>query len=303
MSSGPSILALASTLLVLGGGVVLYTGLAPLLLARRMRRRLAIMGRAGPATSANGPVPPGERIGHMLLKATGLHPSLERLTRGAGRFSRAAPCRLASASALMALLAGMLALAYGILAGGAHWRQGVFTLFAVLTGGLLPLAAMASRRKARLRRINRELPFVLDVLVIILRSGNSLEQCFRQFLALGPMSFPETYRTVEILIGEIETGKPYADAFEHWARLLYVPAGQTLAALFTQALIHGTAIVPSLEQVTASLIDDRGQEARRLAGSRLPALTVVMLVFLLPPMLVIIALPAATQLMTALEGM
>jgi tight adherence protein C len=303
MSASPDVIHFVSALLVVGGGLVLYMGLAPLLLARQVRRRLGGMNGAAAETPGAGAMPRAERIGHALLAATGLHGTLERLTRGAGRFSRTAPYRLASASALTAVLAGTLALAYGIAAIGSPWRQGVLTLFTTLAGGLLPLSIMASRRKARLRQLRRELPFVLDVLVIILRSGNSLEQCFRQFLALGPMSFPETYRTVEVLIAEIETGKPYPDAFEHWARLLYIPAGQSLAALFTQALIHGTAIVPSLEQVTATLIDERSQAARQAAGSRLPALTAIMLVFLLPPMLAIIALPAASQLMTALEGL
>jgi tight adherence protein C len=303
MNASPYLIPLVCALLAAGGGLALYEGLAPLLLARQVRRRLGGMGRAEAPAPGAGAMPGAERIGHALLAATGLYYSLERLTRGAGLFSRTAPYRLASASALTALLAGSPALAYGLAAIGSPWRQGVLALFTALAGGLLPLAAMAGRRKRRLRQLRRELPFVLDVLVIILRSGNSLEQCFRQFLALGPMSFPETYRTVDILIAEIETGKPYPDAFEHWARLLYIPAGQSLAALFTQALIHGTAIVPSLEQVTATLIDERSQAARQAAGGRLPALTAIMLVFLLPPMLAIIALPAATQLMTALEGL
>jgi|GEM_PF-6536850 len=295
--------ALLCGALALGGGLLLYRGLVPFVQARRVRLRLGGLGRAGSRTAGGDTAPMGERVGHALLRMTGLYHSMERLTRGAGHFSRHAPYRLASAALAMAALFGALALTYSLLTIGSPWRQIVLTAFAPLSGGLLPIAGMAGRRKRRLRQINRELPFVLDVLVVILRSGNSLEQCFRQFLGLGPMSFPQTYRTVEILIAEIETGKPYPDAFERWAQLLYIPAGQSLAALFTQALIHGTAIVPSLEQVTAGLIDDRSQEARRAAGSRLPTLTVVMLFFLLPPMLVIIALPAATQLMAALEGM
>ena len=147
------------------------------------------------------------------------------------------------------------------------------------------------------------MPFCVDILIVMLRSGNSIEQCFRQVLALGPMSFPETYRTIELLVADLDSGKSYTDTFDHWSRLLAIPLAQTLANVFIQALLHGTEIAVSLEQLADILVEDRLQEARMAAGKRLPQLTVIMLVFLLPPMLVIIAMPAISQLMAGIGHM
>jgi tight adherence protein C len=244
-----------------------------------------------------------DRLGRFILTHSKLLESFEELTRSAGYFSQAAPYRLGALVALSGLALSLVGMASAWLLGLTLWRLALAGAFGLLVGGLTPLSHVLVRKRQRLTALRRELPFCVDILIVMLRSGNSIEQCFRQVLALGPMSFPETYRTVELLVADLDSGKSYVDTFDHWARLLAIPLAQTLANVFTQALLHGTEIAVSLEQLADILVEDRLQEARMAAGKRLPQLTVIMLIFLLPPMLVIIGMPAISQLMAGIGHM
>jgi tight adherence protein C len=240
------------------------------------------------------------RLGAALLAHLGFLKSGERLARDAGLLEDGALARfiarVAAFAGLLALCAGLAFLRRGIVPA---FLSGIIAVMAVAAGALLFLKW---RRAGRCERIRHEMPFCLDIVTVMMKGGNNVEQCFRQLLASGAEACPETHRATAHLIADLDNGKPYAAAFDRWAQMLMLPTAATLSSLFQQSLLYGTEITPSLMRLSALMIDERLQNARLAAGRRLPQITIVMLLFLLPPVFVVLTAPAVSQLMLQMKG-
>lgn len=70
--------------------------------------------------------------------------------------------------------------------------------------------------------------------------------------------------------------------------------------LFIDSLVHGTELVPHLRQFSTDLVEQRIAGARASIGVKSSQLTVVMVLFFLPAILVFLTAPAITAVTKAL---
>jgi tight adherence protein C len=152
----------------------------------------------------------------------------------------------------------------------------------------------------RRRQIRKEMALGIEIFCIFLEGGQSLDQSFRSFGDICGQALPHLADIQRTLIADIDNGLSYEKAIERWADNLGIEEARPLSALFIDSLVHGTELVPHLRQFSADLVEQRIVGARTSIGVKSSQLTVVMVLFFLPAILVFLIAPAAIALVTTL---
>lgn len=219
-----------------------------------------------------------------------------RRVREAGMFAHGAVNRFLALRLVLPAVGVVIAPAIGLAAGLPPMMVVALTLAAVVSGHMGPVLVLRLLGHVRTKRVFRELPFFLDSVKLLLQTGASLELSLRQIARMDIAAIPEIRRTLSYFLEDLDQGKSYDLAFERWAEKLAAPDAEELAGLMLQSLMHGTELTPMLEQFVQEQIERRLTMAREVAGKRSVSMTVVMVAFFLPPLVVIIGAPAAVDI-------
>lgn len=270
---------------------------------RQLGRRLDALEMGDGAPGMTGPRlrPDRSRLATILAGGTAARVEIETHLSAAGYLSRSG-----------ALVFGLIRLGVTLAMG-----LGLHTLL-VLAGApaalrvALPIAAaaalfllarlvlhMSSARRAR--RIRAELPFTLDILVMMVESGASLDQCFRSFAANEGRAAPLVRIAVAALVEDIQRGMPYDLALTRWADRLGVDGGRELATVLRQSLSQGTELAPTLREFAREFSERRIFSAREAIGRKTTQMTIAMLVLLMPALMIVLAGPAVSTLGTTIR--
>ena len=182
-------------------------------------------------------------------------------------------------------------------------KTALLTSAAAAGAFLLAKKALAARAAAGTRKLNREMPFLLDMLLLLLESGNSLDQCFRYLVQSKVGGMGRTMQTITVLVDDLQKGMPYDQALDRWADRLGVFGARDLAGLFKQSMLYGTEVGPSLREYAREFADRRLGTARANVGKQATMMTVVMVVFLMPAVLIMLAGPAVVGVKGAMAKM
>lgn len=142
--------------------------------------------------------------------------------------------------------------------------------------------------EARRRRIAREVPFLLDLLVICADGGMNLHQSLATAADLvgGPLG-----EGLSHLRRDLDWGAPLPAALEALARRLDTEEVRALVRILKIGQALGTPVADSLRQASRHLRDRlRLSVEQRLAGAPLK-LSLCTLAFFMPPVFVLLLLP------------
>jgi tight adherence protein C len=112
-----------------------------------------------------------------------------------------------------------------------------------------------------------------------------------------------TRGAVAAMVDDLHNGVPYGLALDRWADRLQVPGVRELAALFKQALLNGSELGPTLRAFAHEFSDKRLSSARASIGRKTTQMTVVMILFMLPALMILLAGPAFVAVGGALSMM
>lgn len=163
---------------------------------------------------------------------------------------------------------------------------------------LIGLKVYADRRANIIRR---ELPPVLDIMLMALDAGVSIDQCMRYVASVVTGTARVTSEVLRRHIADIDAGMPYDAALDRLGQRLGLDEGQDLAATIKQALFQGGELGTTLRRFSMDLTDKRLALAREQVGRKAPHLTMVMIIFFMPVLLIILAGPAVVNLKGALK--
>lgn len=164
---------------------------------------------------------------------------------------------------------------------------------------LIALKVYADRRAAAIRR---ELPSVLDIMLMALDAGVSIDQCLRYVAGAVARTSPVTGEVLRRHIADIDAGMPYDAALDRLGQRLGLDEGQDFAATIKQALFRGGELGTTLRRFSVDLSEKRMAVAREQVGRKAPHLTLVMIVFFMPVLLIVLAGPAVVDLKGALQS-
>jgi len=153
------------------------------------------------------------------------------------------------------------------------------------------------RSETRQREMRRELPYILDLLLMVLDSGVSIDQALQhvslQIARVAPLSGQMLAR----YIADTEDGMPYDKALDRLAQRLAISEGRDFASLLKQNLFQGGELAPPLRRLAIDINDTRLSLARERMGRKSVLLTLVMLAFFMPVLLIAIAAPAISDVL------
>lgn len=165
----------------------------------------------------------------------------------------------------------------------------------------LSLGWLALRAAARQRAIRRELPYVLDLILMVLDSGVSIDQALAHVGGQIGRAAPISAAILKRYIAETEDGVPYDMALDRMGQRLAVNEGRDFAGLLKQNLFQGGELGAPLHRLAADISDARLAAAREEMGRKSVLLTLIMLAFFMPVLMIALAGPAVSDLSGALK--
>lgn len=273
-------------------------------LLRRLRTRLLIARRL------QGQLARQERFADWLqwLGSSGLGRRLQKLDGETQTLLDRLGWRRSRQRALFAavqlglpLLAVVLALLLqhgvdGFWAG--HWL--VLPLCALGLGYLLPKRFLAVAAARRQQRIAHEISLLIPLLRILFETGLTVEQALRVLSQEGRTLVPHISEELRLILQRVDSGLTLAGELEKTASLLAVDEFSDTCVILRQLLVQGSGALKSLLALK-TLLDDRRLTRLQERVSKMSAkMSAVMMVFLFPALLIVLAGPGLTALARAL---
>jgi tight adherence protein C len=143
--------------------------------------------------------------------------------------------------------------------------------------------------------LTRAFPDALDLLLICVESGMSIEQSFRKVSEeIGPQSIPLAEELM-LATAELSYLSERRQAFENLAKRTGLDSVKSVCTALTQAERYGTPVGQAMRVLAQEFRDNRMIEAEKKAAALPPKLTVPMILFFLPVLFVVILGPAGIQ--------
>jgi tight adherence protein C len=154
------------------------------------------------------------------------------------------------------------------------------------------LSNVISKRQFSMRRA---FPDTLDLLLICVESGMSIEMAFRKVSQeVGAQSVPMA-EELTLTTAELSYLPDRRSAYENFANRTGLDSVKQIVTVLIQAERYGTPLGNALRVVSQESRYMRMLAAEKKAASLPPKLTVPMIVFFLPVLLVVIVSPAVIQ--------
>lgn len=164
-------------------------------------------------------------------------------------------------------------------------------------GFLAPDFWLGRRIKNRQGRIRRGLPDVLDLLVICIEAGLSLDQGTARTAVELKIAQPELCDELGIVVLEQRAGRPRGEAWKHLAERTDVDAVRNLTTMLVQAEQFGTSIAKTLRVHGDTLRTQRVQAVEEAAAKTTIKLLFPLVFFIFPSLFVVALGPAAITIM------
>jgi tight adherence protein C len=170
-------------------------------------------------------------------------------------------------------------------------------ILALLLGYLAPDFAAGRMIKKRQARIRRSLPDVLDLLIICIEAGLSLDQAIVRTVDELDTSQPDICDELSIVILEQRAGLPRPDAWSRFVERTDVDVVRALASVLIQAEKFGTSIAKTLRTHSDTLRTQRRQYVEEQAAKTTVKLIFPLVFFIFPSLFVVVLGPAGISVM------
>lgn len=195
----------------------------------------------------------------------------------------------------MPFVLAVLALIYVIVAGQAEWpliMKVAIVLFAFAIGFYAPNIYLSNRIQKRRDKIVEAFPDALDLLLICVESGMSIEAAIQKVSQeIGSQSI-ELAEELSLMSAELSYLPERRMAYEGLARRTNHPGIKSVATAMTQAETYGTPLSTALRTMAKENRELRLAAAEKKAAALPAQLTVPMIIFFLPVLFVVIMTPA-----------
>ena len=192
-----------------------------------------------------------------------------------------------------------LAAAYIFVLGGLAEKPLMIKLFvcivAAYAGFYAPIVYVSNRATKRKQSIQRAWPDALDLLLICVESGMSVEAALRRVADEIGVQSVELAEEFVLTNAELSYLQERRQAYENLAGRTGLETVKSVTQALVQAERYGTPVAHALRVLAAESRDMRMNAAEKKAAALPPKLTVPMILFFLPVLFAIILGPAGIQ--------
>jgi tight adherence protein C len=191
-----------------------------------------------------------------------------------------------------------------ILVTGLGTYAGIFVYIVALgVGFLLPDFWLGRRISNRQSKIRRGLPDVLDLLVICIEAGLSLDQGTARTAEELKLAQPELCDELSIVVLEQRAGRPRGDSWKHLSERTGVDSVRNLVSMLIQADQFGTSIAKTLRIHSDTLRTQRVQAVEAAAARTTIKLLFPLVLFIFPSLFVVTLGPAFISIMSSFSSL
>jgi tight adherence protein C len=183
-----------------------------------------------------------------------------------------------------------------------HLKQSLAVKLGICIGAAylgmhLPLMILKSKIQKRQLSITRAFPDTLDLLLICVESGMSIEAAFKKVSEeIGSQSIALA-EELTLTMAELSYLPDRRQAYDNLAKRTDLEGVKSVCMALQQAERYGTPLATMLRTMAQENRDMRMSEAEKRAAALPPKLTVPMILFFLPVLFVVILGPAAIKIM------
>ncbi|CAN2975909.1 tight adherence protein C [Pseudomonas sp. PM2] len=183
--------------------------------------------------------------------------------------------------------------------GGSPW---IAPAIALGIGYLLPKRILALSAKYRQERIAREISTFIPLLRILFESGMAVEQSLRVLSTEAQRLLPDLTHELRLILARVDSGLELSEELGKTARLLAVDEFTDTCIILQQLIHQGGGAMKSLLALKQLLDDRRLTRLQEYISKMSAKMSVVMMVFLFPALLIVLGGPAMIAISRALNN-
>ncbi len=169
-------------------------------------------------------------------------------------------------------------------------------LILIMIAYYLPRAFLTRRQRLLQNKYRVTFPDVLDMLVVCVNAGLSLDAALsRVTQELGPEN-AELRANLNLMAGEMRAGRSSVEALKDCAERLGLPEAISLVTLLKQSIELGTDVAISLTIFSDEMRDKRMSRAEEKAAALPPKLTLPLGLFIFPVVLIVVLTPVVLRI-------
>jgi tight adherence protein C len=216
--------------------------------------------------------------------------NLRRDLAHAGMYSASAMELIVGLKVILMAVCAVLGYLLGMWIGGvAVW---LLMYFGAVVGFMLPKLWLRARIRSRRRELDAALPDALDLLVVCVESGLTLDAAIQRVGQEIALAHPDISKEFGITHMETRIGLSRVDALRNLGLRTGSASLQSLAAMLVQTEKFGTSIAQALRVHAESLRTKRQHAAEEQAAKTTVKLAFPVVLFIFPTLVVVLGGPA-----------
>ena len=188
-------------------------------------------------------------------------------------------------------------------------QQEVSTQFMIMctigpgaAGYYLPQYWVQRRVQKRQNEIVEGFPDALDLMLVCVEAGQSLDQSINRIAKESRAGYPALAEEFEMVAQEVKAGKERVAVLKDMSARIGIADISSFVTTLVQSATFGTSMSEALRVYSLEMRDKRVMKAEELANKLPTKLTLGTMLFTLPPLLIILIGPSVHGIATSLGG-
>ncbi|MGP3698776.1 type II secretion system F family protein [Rhodobacter sp. NSM] len=177
-----------------------------------------------------------------------------------------------------------------------------YTLLPGAIGYYLPIYWVKRREQERHDQIVAGFPDALDMMLVCVEAGQSLDQSILRVARESAAGYPALSEEFEIVSQEVKAGKERVAVLKDMAERVGIPDVASFVTTLIQSATFGTSIAEALRVYSSEMRDKRVMRAEEKANTLPTKLTLGTMMLTVPPLMLILIGPSVYGIATQLGG-
>ncbi len=170
-------------------------------------------------------------------------------------------------------------------------------------GYMLPKYWVTKRQQSRQEEITNGFPDSLDMMLVCVEAGQSLDQAIIRVSKEIKAGYPALSEEYEIVANEMKAGKDKTSVLRDMSERAGVPDVQSFVTVLIQSASFGTSISEALRVFSSEMRDKRIMRAEEKANTLPTKMTLATMMLTVPPLLIILIGPSIYEIAKTLGSM
>lgn len=177
-------------------------------------------------------------------------------------------------------------------------------MYTIIPGGAgyyFPQYWVQRRLQARQNEIVAGFPDALDMMLVCIEAGQSLDQSINRVARESRAGYPALADEFDMVAHEVKAGKERVKVLKDMSERVGIADVSSFVTTLVQSATFGTSIAEALRVYSAEMRDKRVMRAEEKANTLPTKLTLGTMMFTLPPLLIILIGPSVHGIATTLS--